>query len=154
VETEIEICVRYEAEMAAIAALDQPYYLNTKTTPADRVNYFRRQDDLKQVRARLYAELSTVRHSEMAKEGSFRVRINDPSIGHPVMSVPQYALVHDLTNYLSVVIGHCELLRDSVPKDAEAAKHLSVILDSAHKMAKRIHESARKGENTWPPSDG
>ena len=57
-DTESDTCLRYEAELAAIAALDRAYYLNAKVTPTDRANYFRRQVDLEQVRTRFYAELS------------------------------------------------------------------------------------------------
>jgi hypothetical protein len=57
-DTEPETCRRYEAELAAIAALDRAYYLTAKATPTDRASYFRRQVDLEQVRTRLYAELS------------------------------------------------------------------------------------------------
>jgi hypothetical protein len=61
VETETEICTRYEAELAEIADLDRVYYLNSPASCVDRADYYRRQDQLEQVRARLYAELSAVR---------------------------------------------------------------------------------------------
>lgn len=151
--TETEICTRYEAELSAIASLDRAYYLNATATPADRANYVRRQDDLEQVRAWLYAELSTVRHSETTKPAVFRVRVNDRAIGQQVMSAPQCMLAHDLNNYLGVVIGRCELLADFVSKDAGAAKHLSVILDTAQTMTTRIHGSVCKRENLGSLSD-
>jgi len=58
-ETEISIC--YEAELAEIANLDRIYYLNAAASRADRADYYKRQDRLEQVRTRLYAELSTAR---------------------------------------------------------------------------------------------
>jgi hypothetical protein len=58
-ETEISIC--YEAELAEIADLDRIYYLNAAASRADRADYYRRQDQLGQIRSRLYAELSAAR---------------------------------------------------------------------------------------------
>lgn len=133
--------MRYAAELAAIAALDRDYYLKATPTLADRAGYFTRQAHLEELRARLYAELSTVRHSETTKPGTFRVQVHDRVIGQSVVSAPQCTLIHDLNNALGVVIGHCELLTDFVSKDPGASKHLSAILDAARKMANRIHRS-------------
>jgi hypothetical protein len=144
---ETEICKRYEAELAAIAALDRAYYLNATPAPADRASYVRRQAHLEDVRAQLYAELSTVRHSETTKPGMFRVLVNDRLIGQPVMSTPRCTLAHDLNNYLGVVIGRCELLADHASKDAQVARHSSAILDAARKMADLIRGSTCKMSN-------
>ena len=76
-DIEAETGKRYEAELAAIAALDRDYYLNATPTPAERADYVRRQAHLEQVRAQFYAELSTVRHVEATKPGMFRVLVND-----------------------------------------------------------------------------
>jgi len=57
-DTETEICIRYEAELAEIALLDRLYYQKAGASRADRANYYRRQDQLERVRARLCAELS------------------------------------------------------------------------------------------------
>jgi hypothetical protein len=70
VDTEAEIYIRYEAELAEIAALDSVYYLKAAASRADRANYYRRQDRLEQVRARLYAELSTVRRRDTSNAGA------------------------------------------------------------------------------------
>lgn len=139
--TEAEICERYEAELAAIAASDRAYYLSATPTPADRADYYRRQAYLEQLRTRMSVELSMVRGWENENPGLFRVRVNDRVIGQPVVSAPQCKLGHDLNNYLGVVIGHCELLAELAPKDAAAAKHLSDILEAAHKMAAVIRAS-------------
>lgn len=147
---EAEVYKRYEAEMAAIAALDQAYYVNTTPTPAERADYIKRQAQLEQVRSRFYAELRTVRHSETARPGMFRVIVDDRFFGQPIMSAPQCALLHDLNNSLGVVIGCCELLADSVSNDAGAAKHLSAILEAARKMATRIHGSVCEPRK-WEP---
>jgi len=142
VDIEAETCKRYEAELAAIAALDRDYYVNSTPTPADRAGYFRRQDHLEQVRAWFYAELSTVRHSETTKPGMFCVLIKDRLIGQSVVSAPQCMLLHDLNNSLGVVIGRSELLADLVSENAGAAKHLSAILDTARTISKRIQGSS------------
>jgi len=142
VDVEAETYKRYEAELAAIAARDRDYYVNATPTPADRAGYFQRQDHLEQIRARFYAELSRVRHSETTKPGMFCLQVNDRLIGQSVVSAPQCMLLHDLNNSLGVVIGRCELLADLVSEDAGAAKHLSAILDAAKTMAKRIQGSA------------
>ncbi len=141
-ECESEICRRYAAELAEIAALDRGYYLNEMPTPADRAGYVRRQAQLERVRLRFYGELSMARHSEPMKPGTFRVVVNDRLIGEPVMSAPQCRVLHDLNNFLGVVIGRCELLADFVSKDAGAVKHLSAILDASRNMAERIHGGA------------
>ena len=58
-ETEISIC--YEAELAEIAELDRLYYQQAAASRADRADYYRRQDQLERARARLYVELSAER---------------------------------------------------------------------------------------------
>ncbi len=58
-ETEIPIC--YEAELAEIAELDRLYYQQAVASRADRADYYRRQDHLERIRARLYSELRAER---------------------------------------------------------------------------------------------
>ena len=61
-DTQTEIAIRYEAELAEIAALDRLYYRRVAASCADRsdyADYYRRPDQLEQVSARLYAELRT-----------------------------------------------------------------------------------------------
>jgi hypothetical protein len=53
-----EIAIRYEAELAEIAALDRLYYQTVAASRADRADYYRRQEQLERIRTRLYAELS------------------------------------------------------------------------------------------------
>jgi hypothetical protein len=57
-DTETETYIRYEAELAEIALLDRLYYQKAAASSADRADYYRRQDQLERVRARLCAELS------------------------------------------------------------------------------------------------
>jgi hypothetical protein len=52
------IYMRYAAELKAIAALDREYYLNPSPNLAQRAEYHNRQEDLEQIRRRLYSELS------------------------------------------------------------------------------------------------
>jgi|HubBroStandDraft_4_1064222.scaffolds.fasta_scaffold35089_2 hypothetical protein len=60
-DTETEISTCYAAELAEIAQLDRLYYQQAAASHADRADYYRRQDQLERVRARLYAELSAER---------------------------------------------------------------------------------------------
>ncbi|HWO32784.1 MAG TPA: hypothetical protein VNO32_28640 [Candidatus Acidoferrum sp.] len=60
-DTETEISISYDAELAEIAELDRLYYQQAAASRADRADYYRRQDRLERVRARLYAELSAER---------------------------------------------------------------------------------------------
>ena len=131
-DIEAETCKRYQAELAAIAALDRDYYVNSMPTPADRAGYFRRQDHLEQVRARFYAELSTVRHSETTKPGMFCVLINDRLIGQSVVSAPQCMLLHDLNNSLGAAPASSETRSASNSQRPITART----------MAKRIQGSA------------
>lgn len=57
-ETEHEICKRYEAEFAAIAALDRRYYRTHSASVAERRDYAARKVHLQELRARLYEELA------------------------------------------------------------------------------------------------
>lgn len=60
-ETEDQICRRYEAELAAIAALDRSYYSNPSPTVAERAHHAARQVQLENTRSRFYAELASFR---------------------------------------------------------------------------------------------
>ena len=60
-DTEEQICKRYEAELALIAALDSAYYRNVSPTRAERSDHYARQDYLEQIRSRFYAELVAIR---------------------------------------------------------------------------------------------
>lgn len=64
-ETEYEICNRYEAEFATIAALDRLYYLTPSASAADRRDYAARQLRLEELRSRLYAELTALRQCRL-----------------------------------------------------------------------------------------
>jgi hypothetical protein len=57
-DTKTKIYIRYEAELAEITLLDRLYYQKSASSSADRADYYRRQDQLEGVRARLCAELS------------------------------------------------------------------------------------------------
>jgi hypothetical protein len=60
-ETEREICKRYEAEFAAIAALDRRYYLTPSASLDERREYAARKAQLEKMRSRFYAELAMCR---------------------------------------------------------------------------------------------
>jgi transposase InsO family protein len=61
VETEDQICGRFEAELAAIAALDRRYYANASPSAAERADYAARQVQLESTRSRFYGELGSFR---------------------------------------------------------------------------------------------
>ena len=60
-ETETEICARYERELALIAALDRAYHFNPAPTCAERAKYQKRQEKLETLRAQFYTELDRLR---------------------------------------------------------------------------------------------
>lgn len=64
-ETENQICRRYEVAFAAIAALDRRYYLTPSASLAERREYAARQVQLQEMRSRLYAELAICRQRDV-----------------------------------------------------------------------------------------
>lgn len=54
---------RYEAELAAIAALDRCYYLKSCPTSDERRDYALRQAKLEEMRTRFYSELASAYES-------------------------------------------------------------------------------------------
>lgn len=60
-QTEHQICAQFEAELAAIAALDRRYYLNPSPTISERAAYAARQVQLESMRSRFYKELDALR---------------------------------------------------------------------------------------------
>lgn len=80
-ESEDEIYKRYEAELAAIAALDRRYYVNPSPTAADRRAYAARQLLLQEARSRFYAELDAYRERRLRqfRQFCFKVRGSAPS---------------------------------------------------------------------------
>lgn len=78
-ETEAEICRRYEAELSAIAALDRCYYLAPCPTRSDRADYAARQNQLQGIRSRFYAELAHARCEQGSTTST--VSILSPTVG-------------------------------------------------------------------------
>jgi hypothetical protein len=64
-ETEHEICKRYEAEFAAIAALDRRYYLTPSASLDERRKYAAPKAQMEEMRLRFYAELAACRERGM-----------------------------------------------------------------------------------------
>jgi hypothetical protein len=62
-ETEDQICTRYERELARIAARDHVYYRSLCPNLAERREYAARQAQLEEVRSRLYLELDILHRS-------------------------------------------------------------------------------------------
>jgi hypothetical protein len=98
-KTENSIFMRYAAELEAIADLDREYYLNPSPSLVERSNYYRRQEDLEQIRQRLYSELCATHHEA---QKTFRISMTDHAFGKKLTSSPQCVLRHDLNNYLVV----------------------------------------------------
>jgi hypothetical protein len=71
-ETEYEICNRYEAEFAAIAALDRRYYLTRSASLEDRRQYAARQVQLEELRSRFYAELTALKQRRLQRRSHCR----------------------------------------------------------------------------------
>ncbi len=150
-KTENSILTRYAAELEAIADLDREYYLNPAPSLAERSNYYRRQDELEQIRQRLYSELCGT-HRGVQKV--FRVSMTDHAIGKKLTSSPQCILRHDLNNYLGVLIGRCELLGELIPTDSVQRKHLTTMFEMARKMVSRLAGDAcpRHESEPRPPT--
>jgi hypothetical protein len=51
-------------------------------------------------------------------------------------------LLHDLLNDLTVINGHCSMMRDSVCEEANC--RLKIILETSNRMAERILEAQKK----------
>lgn len=153
-ETENSTLMRYVAEFKAIADLDRDYYLNPSPSLADRSNYYRRQEDLEQIRQRLYSELCATRDGAHRVQKTFQISMTDSVFGQKLTSSPQCVLRHDLNNYLGVLVGRCELLRELIPTDSVQRKHLTIMLEMAHKMASRLASDICPVQDTEsrPPS--
>ena len=67
--------MRYAAELEAIADLDREYYLNPSADLVDRSNYYKRQEDLEQIRHRLHSELCA---TDLGVQRVFRVLHDRP----------------------------------------------------------------------------
>lgn len=64
-ETEDEICTRYEAALAAIAAHDLRYYLIPSASLEERREYAARKAQVEEMRSRFYAEITICRERGM-----------------------------------------------------------------------------------------
>ena len=80
-DRETEIYIRCEAELAEIAALDRLYYQTVAASRADRADYYRRQDQLEQIRTRLYAELGAARKK---RPKLLKSRVGEKYSGYPL----------------------------------------------------------------------
>lgn len=91
----------------------------------------KREDELERLHVQLQAE----------SPGTFRVRVNTPERG-AVLSPLLCSLAHDLNNHPGAVIGHCEFLIALPSIDSDTRKHVTAILDIAHRAATRINGAA------------
>ncbi len=51
-------------------------------------------------------------------------------------------LAHDLNNDLNVILGRCELLKESLKEDSDAARQVEAIAEAARRMAETVRERA------------
>jgi signal transduction histidine kinase len=133
-DTQNEICRRYEAAMAAIASADRAYYLKEKPTPADRRAYAERKTQLQDLRTELYAELSARGAKKPSRPETFTVSLEDRALNQHISSEEMCSIMHNLRNYLAVALGRTELLEETIEADPQAKKHLAAILDSVNKI--------------------
>jgi len=82
VESETELCARYEREMAELAAVDHFFYLNRAASRTERANYAARQDRLETVRVRLYSELTSLRELRRLRRCRVLIRSSVASRQH------------------------------------------------------------------------
>lgn len=59
-DTETDICRRFESQLAVIFALDHAYYIKPAPNIKDRSDYFAREQRLEQIRLRFHAELDAL----------------------------------------------------------------------------------------------
>jgi methylphosphotriester-DNA--protein-cysteine methyltransferase len=85
-ETVDQIYKRYEAEFAAIAALDRRYYLVPSASVAERRDYAARQDQLEEARSRFYAELALCRQHGVRPFRRCRSMVHRSRISRPHFS--------------------------------------------------------------------
>jgi hypothetical protein len=148
--TQDAICNLYEPQFAAIAALDRAYYTSKMPTAEDRAAYFARQEELEGMRGRLYQELRT---AEVRKPPE-RVIFSTYACGEGVVCrapAPRGCTVaHDVINYISVVLGRCQLLADAARNEPSAERHLGQILEAVNKMTRRLRESCPRAADYSP----
>lgn len=54
------------------------------------------------------------------------------------MHSPGYMFVHQLISQLSSIVGHCDLLKEDLPKDAKCESHLYAIQNTARSMVEAL----------------
>jgi hypothetical protein len=75
-DTEDQIFVRFEAELANIAAVDRLYYTNPSLTANDRSEFAARQLRLEDIRSRFYAALADIRQYRKLRRCRSRIHIS------------------------------------------------------------------------------
>lgn len=79
------------------------------------------------------------RDSDLDMTNAFLVSVDDKANRHPVTSVPQCRLAHDLRNSLGIVVGHCELVADTGVSE-RTTRHLESIRRAVLKMTTLLEE--------------
>src|ERR1700756_473247 len=126
-KTESEICAEYAKQLDSIWKLDCTYYLDKAPTQTDRVEYFKRQALVEELREAFYIALAATGHVDRGKAESFEVSVSDPIMGKRVVSAPQCLLAHDLMNYVGVIIDACQLLAERNSGEPKQQQYLQSI---------------------------
>jgi len=71
-DTERDICRRFEVQLAEIDALDHAYYTNPDPTLKDRRDYYAREQLREQTLLRFYAELDALRSQNLTISGRLK----------------------------------------------------------------------------------
>ncbi len=53
---------------------------------------------------------------------------------------PSCFLAHDLVNKLSVIVGYCDLMKETAATDPDCAKRLLIVSDLAKRMARELQD--------------
>lgn len=51
-----------------------------------------------------------------------------------------FLVAHDLINKLSIIVGHCDLLKQELPENSTNTEHLHLIQDAAKSVVKELRK--------------
>ena len=60
----------------------------------------------------------------------------------------RFRFAHELINQLSLIVGHCELLKEDLPQNPKYLHRLSLIQDVARSMCKDLKNHQQELEET------
>jgi hypothetical protein len=128
----------YAETLARLAEKDHDYYIDPAPTRAHRAAYARRQKVLELMRSKAYPRQQPEPCQQQAQPGTFTVEIRDQQSHKSVVSAPLCYLKHDLTNYIGVIAGFCDLLSERSREDPTALRYISNIRTAVEKTHRRM----------------